>query len=363
MSTRTSNKRIAERVLANLERIVEARHTGAPLDKVTRDWLLKCPRPIVEYLRRQNLVYDHEIASPKSLDDLIGLWTDDLLRRTTKEYSREASEFVREVICKLGAPTLAQISCGAIDEYLAERQHHYGYCAATHNKRVGQLRSFGLWCVRNMHCDDNPFSGVGRQRAGASVQRRALADDEFRNFIQTTRRSIMALSGHDGDSRARLYLLSATTGLRLSACLSVTWRDLRLIDGVATVFVHGRNMKNRRDKRCALPKWLCEELVRSTSAPVCLDDRVWDISRQRVGEMFRHDRDAAGIPREVDGRLFTFHSLRSQFSVTLQRAGIPKEVVAHLLDHTRQEVTTKHYSGFADSESAKASAVFVSWKG
>lgn len=224
-----------------------------------------------------------------------------------------------------------------------------GISAETINHYLRSLRSFFRWAFKA-----DPLASVRLLNADADrrIRRRALAPEEFRRFIDSTRTSNVVRIHLDGPSRAALYLFAARTGLRAGVLAQLRPVDLRLDAPVPHVPVEAKRQKGRKSLHVPIPRSVVDELrpwVEARPADELLWPGPWR-AHCHAAKMVRKDLRAAGIPTETPDGGYDFHALRKQCGTDLARAGVPLTTTQHYLGHSTPALTAKLYVhvGLAD---------------
>lgn len=214
----------------------------------------------------------------------------------------------------------------------------------TANHYVRAARAFGTWLVGQRRTALNPFAGmailnpeVDRRRV-----RRVLSEGEFGKLLAAAnvapRRCQMS-----GPDRAILYLLAAYSGLRLGELASLAPHHLCLTDPTPHVVIDAVDSKSGQRAEIPLPVDVVKRLAKwMKGRTVVFHPGPWTAHAAR---MLRGDLKAAGIPfADERGRVFDFHSLRSQYATNLARAGVDLRVAQRLMRHSSPVLTAKHYT-------------------
>ena len=236
-----------------------------------------------------------------------------------------------------------------------------GLATETRNHYLVAAKMFSRWLWRRGHLPTDPLAGLGRQNAEPDRRRirAALTAAELARLVRTTEcsaRQFRMLSGRD---RAALYLLAATSGLRVGELATLTASNLLLDAEPPRVVVQAAYSKHRRQDVVPLPpetaaylrQWLAD---RPATAASELWPGTW---RYRAAAMLAADLAAAGIPAELDGgRVIDFHSLRCSYATLLARQGVNLQTAQALLRHSDPKLTAKTYTRLGVTDLAAAVA-------
>lgn len=221
-----------------------------------------------------------------------------------------------------------------------------GMAAETVNHYLRSLRGFFRWLIRSRRLGADPLAAARllKVEADRRLTRRALSPEEFRRFVEATRKSGPRLK-LDGPSRAALYLVAARTGLRAGTLATLRREDLRLDDVVPNIPTRADQQKNRKDHVAPLAADLVAE-VRAWAATRPAGELLWPgkwHSGRRASGMVARDLAACGIPYRTPDGQFDFHALRGQCGTDLALAGVPLVVAQKFLGHSTPALTAKYY--------------------
>lgn len=218
----------------------------------------------------------------------------------------------------------------------------------TCNHYIRALRAFTTWLVAERRCVVNPLLGLATTSSEADRRhvRRVLGPEGFAAILAAAAAGgpKKSLSGPD---RRVLYQLAAYTGLRCGELAALTPRHLQLDKTPPCVVVEAADEKAGRGALVPLP------------APIAAELRTWLAARgtspreplfppgswqKHAAAMLRRDLKAAGIPYRLDGRVYDFHALRSEYATALARAGVDLRTTQRLMRHSTPTLTTRHYT-------------------
>jgi integrase len=194
-------------------------------------------------------------------EDLVGdidAWIEDSIDRLGRDRYSAAKQarIVLRFARESGVRSLEEISARLVTAWLA-RIGHEGAASQTRANALSAIRSFVRWAVEVERLDANPLELVRlarRERSGQGAS--AFTADEVAALVAIARRDIeesnLRLS-KGADLRATLYLVLATTGLRIGEARTQRWAD---VDLERRSLVVTRDKARRRD---SIP--LCEEAV------------------------------------------------------------------------------------------------------
>jgi integrase len=271
-----------------------------------------------------------------------------------------------------------------------------GKSAATVNKCVACVVTFGNWCVDSSRLTSNPFARIRKlnEKADPRRKRRALTAEELTKLLQVTRWRPLAEHGREvvtlvqpvdqpkkrsswtraelsleglpeavgrarkaldknpdlideldrlGQERALIVKTLVLTGLRQGELASLTVGQLVLNGPVPFLDLHAADEKNRQGSAIPLRSDLAGELA------------AWASGRESSGKLFEVpqkfvkilDRDfkAAGIPkRDERGRTVDVHALRHTFGTMLSAGGVAPRTAQAAMRHSSIELTMSTYT-------------------
>lgn len=352
-SSRTTDKRVAERIAAKLGADVALRRDGVidhrmdrfakenrrPLTEHTADYLTHCERVgqaaknIVE--KRRHLERFTEADGMSRLSDvtperLVGSMAAMTVTVPTSEMNDEGSPKTKTVPAS----------------------------ARSKNFRRQVWIAFMQWAVKVGRMERNPLSVVPKldERTDRRRVRRPLSEGELSRLIAHARKQDATLNGQEGRTfesrRAPWYLAAVLAGLRKGDLVRLRWGDIDFDAGSITI-VHG---KARRTDVIPLHPDLAAELqpLRPTmgTPEMVAQARVFPTvvtDRTRQGD-FRH----AGIAPDADGRVGDLHALRTTLGTMLARAGVTPQVAQRVLRHADYKTTLAHYTVLGLSDTSEA---------
>ncbi|MEQ9454558.1 MAG: site-specific integrase [Phycisphaeraceae bacterium] len=304
-SLNTTDKRVAEKRLAELVRQEEYRREGLCTPAVLTEAAAK---PLLEHLED---------------------WLDDLRARSrSRDYTRKLHQRVSHLAHQCQWERLAEVSP---EQFLRWRQRE-NLSAKTLNDYLDAIRSLFVWLQRAGRVNANPLEHVGKiDRCGRQTfTRRALTDGEVT--------ALLAVNEH----RKTIYLLALHTGLRHGELRSLRWSDVNLHEG----FIRLRAEATKAKRGDLLPLTAIARMVlrqlQDDASP--LGDLVFT-GGVPSHHTFAADLEKARIPR-YDHRNFKvdFHALRTTFITNLARAGVPQRQAMALARHTDPKLTANLYT-------------------
>jgi integrase len=277
-------------------------------------------------------------------------------RRTTAKHVTTTMGRVRKIIKGCGISTLAQMTAEAVERFLGTRLEEPGFGHRTHNHYAQAIEQFGSWLVRRQRVAVNPVTGLHRQNRETDVRRRrrALNEDEFRRLVRAARSSTETIQCYDGETRARIYMMSYMTGLRRGELASLTPASFNLDATPPTLTVEAIDSKHRRrdtlplhpDLVAVLPDWL---------RGLASGDRLFPkLVRRRTWLMVKKDLASAGIPYLTAQGVADFHAVgRYSYVTGLLNNGVSPAHAMKLARHADLN-TTMGYANLGLADQAEA---------
>lgn len=263
--------------------------------------------------------------------------------RTAKHVKLTMSR-VRRVVDGCDFDTLNVMEMEVVVGFLVQLCDEADLGPRTYNHYVQAIESFGNWCVRTRRTSTNPVHGLEKLNAATDVRRkrRALSPAEFSKLVTAACSSGVLIQCYDGETRARIYILSYMTGLRRKEIASLTPRSFRLDSDQPTLTVEAACSKHRRED--TLP--IHAELVRMLG--VWLDGLGDDeplfpkLERRRTWLMVKKDLERAGIPYVTAEGVADFHAAGRHTHITqLFRSGASLTEAKELARHSDVNMTMR----------------------
>ena len=316
-SSGTSDKRAAERMLAEEERKVALIVSGV-VDPLQERYVEEGAKPVHQHR-------DDYVASCRGRQAAHGL--------------KQKERHLKWLLEVTGAAKLTDIHPDVLDQQLSLLTEQ-GKSARTINLKLECANAFVNWCVKNGRLNRNPLKVVPRRNEVNDQRRprRALSTDETKRLIAVARDQATELLG--AKTRPLWYLLPLLAGLRRSELDRLTWGDMDLDQRVLTI--RGGKAKHRVD-RLRLHRDLVEELARVKPTDVLPSARVFPhlvANKTRQDDFVR-----AGIKLvNARGEHADLHALRVTYGTRLALAGVPPAILQKLMRHSTIELTMRYYT-------------------
>ena len=294
----------------------------------------------------------------RPLDGLAGEYVAHLRAKgDTEGHCGEVASQLAKVFA--GVTRAAHVEARGVEQYLARRRKA-GLSAQTSNHYLRRAKSFCGWLVEEGVLPSNPLLRLEpvNVEVDRRLVRRVLAPAEFEQLLASTNSCSRKAHGLSGSDRAVLYQVASRTGLRSGELAALTPESLDLAADPPRVALPARRDKSRRGAELPLPPGLAAVLrdwLPGRPAGRPLWPGKWGTSK-KAAAMLRRDLRDAGIPAAVEGRVYDFHALRSQFATDLVRSGVSLAVAQKLMRHSTPALTAKHYTRLDLADLAKESA-------
>ena len=218
----------------------------------------------------------------------------------------------------------------------------------TINKYITRISSLFIWSVRQGYLDRNPAEGLSiATKVKEHEERKAYTRDEVRKVV-----SLAVKHKNVAPERYFVPLIAAYSGARLNEICQLHVEDVKQVDGVWCFDINDegdKRLKNKSSSRmipvhpALIDAGLLDhvETMRAAGEP-----RVWMLlehKRDGYSHLFgkwyqRFNRnEISQDPRKV------FHSFRHTVADTLKQAGVAEGVIAEILGHANQSITTGRY--------------------
>ena len=352
-------------------KLVENRQSGEPLTVELSRWLETVSDATKATLARWGLIDQSRLTGSKPLTGHISDWKADMLAQgNTAKHANLSASRVERLTADCGFNFYSDISAAKIQQKLADyrkntldaRGHaETGIGLKTTNYYLRDLKSFCRWMMHERRVNANPVEYLDALNAKVDVrrQRRTLSEVDMRKLLTATRNG-PERRGMSGQERALVYELSATTGLRVSELASLTVASFTL-DESPSVTIDAAYAKNRRRDTLPLRADMAEHL-RNFLATKLPGTKVFPkLSNHNSAQMIKADLEAAGLPFELDGKYFDFHSLRHQFISGLAAVGIHPKTAQQLARHSTITLTMDNYTHVFRGELDKAVNALPDW--
>ncbi len=304
-------------------------------------------------LRRRGLIDpERERAvelSRTPMDRVIAQYMEHLSAKgSTEQHLAEVRSVLVEAVSDSGTATPSDLRAETISTHLQRLRVREvrPIGARAFNKRLGMLKSFSSWLVREGFRPANVLASISRlnEQVDKRLERRAMTDEELVRLLDSlssveapTRARLAAVD------RAMLYWLAVSTGLRRGEIASLTPESFSFDSRGSSVTVEAAHTKHGRRDVQPVPAAIAASLKAylEHKEPVL---PIWVIPRTSA-KMLRADLVAAGIePIDSRGRKLDFHALRHTFVSRLVSAGVQPKIAQALARHSTITLTMDRYA-------------------
>ena len=237
-SSRTTDKRSAERIAAKLESEAALRREGV-VDPNLDVYAKEARRPISEHL--------NDYAAH-------------LKTRCGDDHTTTTTHRIRRIVDIANIGTWRDLTPDTIERALAQITASKKLTPQTRNKYLSAVNTFANWMVKQKRADVNPIAGGDHLEVEQREHRRALKPDEAALLIAAAKAG-EPKQGRDRSGRVRwvmtgrqrglLYRLACESGLRRGAIERLTASNFETGSDPAVTVLPKVNTKNR--KRMSIP--------------------------------------------------------------------------------------------------------------
>lgn len=218
----------------------------------------------------------------------------------------------------------------------------------TLNKYLVLVSSLFKWCVKNGMMDTNIAEGLSLPViTAAHEERKAYSLDDIKRMVLNLPRN------SEGPEKYWIPMIAMYSGLRLDECCQLHMADIRLVDGILCFDVNDvgdRKVKTQGSKRLVPvhPKLLeigFDGYLKGRASAGAL--RLWENLEPNKygywGKGFGKWYGKFNRKYVTEDPLKVFHSFRHLVADTLKQACVAEGVIAEILGHANQSITTGRY--------------------
>lgn len=318
-SSRTTDKRTAERIAAKLEADEALRRTGV-IDAKSERLATAAHRPIQELLdeyldhcTHAGQVADHLLCKRAHLEGLLDVTGCSRLRDVD---APTVEKYLRHLLAKGKAPRTANLCRSAV-------------------------LAFMNWCQESGFVGEHGLQRLPIQETAGKRRRvrRGLSSDELQRLLQAAKHRD-AKNSDRWSSRAAVYCAAAFTGLRRNELANLRWEDVDL--ELQVIRIRAEIAKSRQAAILPLHQVVVDALRAIKPADAKPLERVF--RTMPTAKTFALDLQRAGIPKRDDsGRVVDLHALRTTLATELARQGVAPQVAQRLMRHSDYRITMEHY--------------------
>ena len=279
-------------------------------------------------------------------------------KENTEKHVKLTLSRIRLVIEGCKFQSLDDLDADAAEVFLTDFCKKADIGHRTYNHYLQAIDSFGNWLAhpKRRIIDYNPFAGIERRNAETDVRhkRRALSADEIGKIVKIARESQYSVQRFDGETRARIYLLSYMTGLRKGELASLTPQNFDLDATQPTVTVEASVSKHRKKDVLPLHAELVE-MVRGWISGMPPNEPLFPkLAQRKAYKMIQRDLKEAEIPYETEEGIADFHAAGRHTHITgLLKSGVKLVEAKELARHSDVRMTMK-YTHIGLDDQAKA---------
>ena len=347
-STRTTDRRVAERIAADLESKVALRREGI-VDARKDRYGVENRKPLVEHTS-DYLAHCRHVGH-------------------SKKHIIEKVRHLDRVMNGTGATRLSDLTADTLENHL-RNMSEAGLSARTVNFCRQVVVAFVEWCVRVRRVESNPLTVVPKldERKDRRLIRRPLTEQELTALLLVA----------EPRGRKAWYLAAALAGLRKGDLLRLIWADIDFEEGTITI----RNGKAKRTDIIPMHPQLAEELHKRRSEAMAMPTarvfptEVTNLTRQKdflragiareevvtdtegnpvmVGKGKRRRPKTRIVTEDAEGRVIDLHAMRTTLGTNLARAGVAPQLAQRIMRHADYRTTQEHYTVLGLTDTAKA---------
>ena len=321
--TKTVNRSVAEKILAQLEKEIDLIKAGI----VSREEL------------------DKVQAKQTSLKNLLKQFQNKMVT------SGKAASYIKLTMQKLSTvlkdckiDSIAKIQQETIERWIANEIQRKMRSVSTINNYSTAVNVFVQYLTDIGVLENNPLKSLRKQDVEYERRkiRRAMTPDEVDRLLQATAagKNYYCVGKQD---RLLIYCLILGTGLRSTELSLLTPNQIDFENG--RIIIESLKTKNKQADvlpvRADLVAALQKRIVALGIEP---HERIFSHNKSQLLGAFYRDLKAAGINRtESDGRSIDIHSLRQTFGTMLVMARVPLITVQRLMRHSTPALTAQLY--------------------
>jgi len=268
------------------------------------------------------------------------------LEKRTAKYRKLVVSRVKLVVETAKFKSLADVTAYSAEAAIQEISREQDSGHQTFNHYVDACNAFGNWLKRKAkRVAVNPFDGIDKLNAQEDVRhpRRALTAKEFSQLVKSARSSNISIQCYDGETRARIYIMSYLTGLRRKELASLTPTSFSLDENQPILTVEAAYSKHRRRDKLPLHPELVN-MLRLWLVDVDQEQPLFPkLAKRRTWKMVKLDLERVGIPYETPDGIADFHAAgRHTYITELLRNGASLVETRELARHSDIKMTMKY---------------------
>ena len=187
------------------------------------------------------IVDRYRVHSTSPITDQLADYKKSLKKRTPK-YQQQTTNRVKRVLAAGAITTIGEFTIDGVLSAIDSVCEKSGSGHKTFNHYVDAVYGVCHWLDKIANrVLSNPLEGIQSKKLNEEEdvrhQRRALLPHEFAALVQSAKASGVSIQCYDGETRARIYVLSNLTGLRRAELASLTTKRFSLAGEQPTVKV------------------------------------------------------------------------------------------------------------------------------
>ncbi len=352
-----ADRRLSEGMGRNIEALVNCRIAGLEPDVKLNQWIETVPDSLLKKFVGWGLIDGQRAEVSKSLTEHISDYAEVLKAKgRSKDYVVRSRNRLRKIISDCRFCHFRDITRSAVEVYSGKLKKD-GYGDTSRGHYLDTLKTFLNWAEADQRIIRNPIAKLEKP-ARDSEEKGILEPHEFVHLIKTTSEKNILIGRTTGQERAVLYLIAGLTGLRRKELLNLTWDEINLSAGSASVKVKASIAKNGKEAEQPVPAILVSVLTSLKAQARPNDgDRVFvSLSKwMNTAPLIREDMAVAGIGLiDKDGNEICFHSTRNSYISFLANSQTPAKVIQKLARHSDPRLTFNTYARTLENAEQKA---------
>ncbi len=285
----------------------------------------------------------------------------------TEKHARLTCTRAQAIVDGCKFKRIGDVTPSAVVEWLKNERAAERIGIQSSNYYLACIKAFLAWLVKDGRTDRNPLVHLSGMNAKVDVrrERRSLPPDEFALFLEAARTGEPKRKVN-GEDRAMLYLLAASSGFRCSELASLTPESFDLDGDSPSVTVEAAYSKRRRQDIQPLPRdvatvlaaWLrgkpaqqylwpggwVNHAAKMVKADLAAARDAWIGKATTPEQTKEREKSAVLVFRDNADHVFDFHSLRHQYVSNLAAAGVHPKIAQTLARHSTITLTMDRYT-------------------
>jgi len=280
-------------------------------------------------------------------------------RNNTEKHVRLMVGRIQRIVEGCEFKKVVDLSAEVVECYLTDLRETADLGHRTINHYAAAFEQFTSWLTRTDRIAVNPVKKLPRLNNETDIRhkRRALTSEEFSKLIEATFSSEDLVQCYDGETRARIYLLSYLTGLRKSELGSLTPSSFNFVTNPPIVTIAATISKHRKEDVLPLHPDLVP-MLQDWIVDLQSDEVLFPkLAKRRASIMVQKDLARAGIPYKTSAGIADFHAVgRHSYVTELLRNGATLPEAKELARHSDIKMTMQYtHIGLEDQAKALAS--------